>query len=146
VTLFLPKTQAGASTAAWEAAQQAPRGKGETVLVIEDDPSVRMLITEVLHELGYAAIEVGDSRGALPILSSDARLDLIISDVGLPGIDGKKLAEIARQHRPDIRILFVTGYAEHAKVRGEFLGKGMDMITKPFALDTLGHKVREMLS
>jgi PAS domain S-box-containing protein len=146
VTLFLPKTQAGASSEVANATPQAPRGKGETVLVIEDDASVRMLITEVLHELGYAAIEVGDSRGALPILSSDARLDLIISDVGLPGMDGKKLAEIARQHRPDIRILFVTGYAEHAKIRGEFLGKGMDMITKPFALDTLGHKVREMLS
>ncbi|RYG35022.1 MAG: PAS domain S-box protein, partial [Burkholderiales bacterium] len=146
VSLYLPKTQASAAPPAWEMDQQAPRGKGETVLVIEDDPSVRMLITEVLHELGYAAIEVGDSRGALPILSSDARLDLIISDVGLPGMDGKKLAEIARQYRPDVRILFVTGYAEHAKVRGDFLGKDMDMITKPFTLDTLGFKVREMLS
>ncbi|RYZ14821.1 MAG: PAS domain S-box protein [Alphaproteobacteria bacterium] len=146
VTLYLPRTQAGAQPIAGEAVLQAPSGKGETVLVIEDDASVRMLITEVLHELGYAAIEAADSRGALPILTSDARLDLVISDVGLPGMDGKKLAEIARQHRPTLRILFVTGYAEHAKVRDEFLGEGMDMITKPFSLDTLGHKVREMLA
>jgi len=146
VTLYLPKTHASISTVISDTMQQAPSGKGETVLVIEDDASVRMLITEVLSELGYAAIEASDSRGALPILLSDARLDLIISDVGLPGIDGKKLAEIARQHRPTIRVLFVTGYAEHAKIRDEFLGDGMDMITKPFSLDTLGHKVREMLA
>lgn len=145
VSLFLPQTEAAIRVDSAFLAQ-APKGKGETVLVIEDDPSVRMLITEVLHELGYAAIEVADSRGALPVLSSDARLDLIVSDVGLPGIDGKKLAEIARQYRPDIKVLFVTGYAEHAKIRGEFLGAGMDMITKPFALDALGHKIREMLS
>lgn len=146
VTLYLPKTDA-ASVIAVEASQlQAPRGKGETVLVIEDDPSVRLLITEVLLELGYSVIEVGDSRGALPIISSDARLDLIVSDVGLPGMDGKKIAEIARQYRPGVRVLFVTGYAEHAKVRDQFVGEGMDMITKPFALDALGLKIREMLA
>jgi len=87
-----------------------------------------------------------DSRAALPVLQSDARLDLMVSDVGLPGLDGRKLAEIARQHRPDLKILFVTGYAQHARVRDEFLGKDMDMLTKPFALDALGHKIREMLS
>lgn len=99
-----------------------------------------MLITEVLQELGYAAIEVSDSRGALPVLSVDTQLDLIVSDVGLPGMDGKKLAEIARGYRPEVKILFVTGHAEHAKVRGQFLGEGMDIITKPFSLDALGLK------
>jgi CheY-like chemotaxis protein len=125
---------------------QAPDGEGETVLVVEDDAAVRLLIADVLHELGYAAIEVGDSRAALPVLQSDARLDLMVSDVGLPGVDGRKLAEIAREHRPDLKILFVTGYAQHAKIRDEFLGKNMDMLTKPFALDALGHTIREMLS
>ena len=116
------------------------------ILLVEDDPSVRMLIADVLHELGYTAIEVSDSRAALPVIQSDARLDLMVSDVGLPGIDGRKLAEIAREHRPALKILFVTGYAQHAKVRDDFLGSGMSMLTKPFALDALGHKIREMLS
>jgi CheY-like chemotaxis protein len=146
VTLYLPKSELASVSVVEAGVVQAPSGEGETVLVIEDDPSVRMLITEVLQELGYAVIEVSDSRGALPVLSSDARLDLVVSDVGLPGMDGKKLAEIARQYRPDVRILFVTGYAEHAKVRDQFLGEGMDMITKPFALDALGFKIREMLA
>ncbi|HEV7689530.1 MAG TPA: PAS domain S-box protein [Hyphomonadaceae bacterium] len=146
VTLYLPQAQGAEPEARDAELEQAPRGAGETVLIVEDDPAVRMLIADVLHELGYAAIEVGDSRAALPVLQSDARLDLMVSDVGLPGIDGRKLAEIARQHRPNLKILFVTGYAQHARVRDEFLGKDMDMLTKPFALDALGHKIREMLS
>ena len=146
VTLYLPTTEAGFEFIAPDGVAPAPRGSGETVLVIEDDASVRMLINEVLQELGYAVIEASDSRGALPVLASDARLDLIVSDVGLPGMDGKKLAEVARQYRPGVKILFVTGYAEHAKVRDQFLGQGMDMITKPFALDALGVKIREVLA
>ena len=147
VSLYLPQTeQPKHHELNGTAIEQAPDGEGETVLVVEDDAAVRLLIADVLHELGYAAIEVGDSRAALPVLRSDARLDLMVSDVGLPGVDGRKLAEIAREHRPDLKILFVTGYAQHAKVRDEFLGKNMDMLTKPFALDALGHKIREMLS
>jgi CheY-like chemotaxis protein len=146
VSLYLPLSVAADRTSEAVVAAQAPRGDGETVLVVEDDAAVRMLIADVLHELGYAAIEVGDSRAAMPILASDARIDLLVSDVGLPGIDGRKLAEIARGHRPGLKILFVTGYAQHAKVRDEFLGENMDMMTKPFGLEALGHKIREMLT
>jgi PAS domain S-box-containing protein len=146
VTLYLPQSAEGSTALSPGSPVSAPRGAGEIVLVVEDDSSVRLLITEVLHELGYTAIEVSDGRSALPILTSDARIDLMISDVGLPGLDGKKLADIARQHRPNLPVLFVTGYAEHAKVRGEFLGAGMDMVTKPFAIENLGHKIRDMLS
>ncbi|MDO7925568.1 response regulator [Pseudomonas sp. KFB-139] len=119
--------------------------EGETVLIVEDDPAVRALVSAVLGELGYAFIEAGDARGAVPILESDQRIDLLISDVGLPGMNGRQLAEIARQLRPELKVLFITGYAEHAAARSGFLDTGMQMITKPFAFDHLTSKVREMI-
>ncbi|WP_436799362.1 response regulator [Pseudomonas izuensis] len=118
---------------------------GETVLIVEDDPAVRILVSTVLGELGYAFVEAGDADSAMPILDSGQRIDLMISDVGLPGMNGRQLAEIGRQHRPDLKVLFITGYAEHAAVRGGFLDSGMQMITKPFTFDLLTAKVREMI-
>ena len=126
--------------------REAPQGSGETVLVVEDDPSVRLLIGEVLSELGYTFLEANDGQAALPLITSNARIDLMISDVGLPGLNGRQVAEIAREHRPGLKILFVTGYAEHATDRSRFLDPGMEMITKPFTLDALAIKIREMLS
>jgi signal transduction histidine kinase len=119
---------------------------GETVLIVEDDPAVRVLVSTVLSELGYTFVEACDGDSAVPILDSTQRIDLLISDVGLPGMNGRQLAEIGRQLRPDLRVLFITGYAEHAAVRGGFLDPGMQMITKPFTFDLLTAKVREMLS
>nr|WP_301294634.1 response regulator [Pseudomonas sp. S3E17] len=118
---------------------------GETVLIVEDDPAVRVLVSQVLSELGYAFVEAGDANGALPIIESSQRIDLMISDVGLPGMNGRQLAEIGRQVRPDLKVLFITGYAEHAAVRGGFLDPGMQLITKPFTFDLLTAKVREMI-
>ena len=118
---------------------------GETVLIVEDDPAVRVLVSTVLSELGYAFVEAGDADSAVPILDSGQRIDLMISDVGLPGMNGRQLAEIGRQYRPDLKVLFITGYAEHAAVRGGFLDPGMQMITKPFTFDLLTAKVREMI-
>ncbi len=122
-----------------------PRGKGETILVVEDDTTVRMIISAVLEELGYDVILASDARPAIPLLKSDRRIDLMVSDVVLPHINGRKLAEIARASRPDLKVLFVTGYAEHATSRADFLDVGMDMLTKPFALDAFGAKVRAMI-
>jgi len=119
---------------------------GETVLIVEDDPAVRVLVSTVLSDLGYAFVEACDGDSAVPILDSAQRIDLLISDVGLPGMNGRQLAEIGRQLRPDLRVLFITGYAEHAAVRGGFLDPGMQMITKPFTFDLLTAKVREMIS
>jgi signal transduction histidine kinase/FixJ family two-component response regulator len=118
---------------------------GETVLIVEDDLAVRALVSQVLGELGYSFVEAGAADGAVPILESDQRIDLMISDVGLPGMNGRQLAEIGRQLRPELKVLFITGYAEHAAVRAGFLDNGMQMITKPFALDQLTTKVREMI-
>ena len=126
--------------------QHAPYAqKGETVLIVEDDPAVRVLVSTVLSDLGYAFVEARDADSAVPILDSLQRIDLLISDVGLPGMNGRQLAEIGRQLRPDLRVLFITGYAEHAAVRGGFLDPGMQMITKPFTFDLLTAKVREMI-
>jgi CheY-like chemotaxis protein len=118
---------------------------GETVLIVEDDPAVRVLVSAVLSELGYAFVEAGDADSAMPIIESSQRIDLLISDVGLPGMNGRQLAEIGRQVRPDLKVLFITGYAEHAAVRGGFLDPGMQMITKPFTFDLLTATVREMI-
>ncbi|QHF45005.1 hybrid sensor histidine kinase/response regulator [Pseudomonas sp. S35] len=118
---------------------------GETVLIVEDDPAVRVLVCAVLKELGYGFVEAGDANTALPIIESDQRIDLMISDVGLPGMNGRQMAEIGRQLRPQLKVLFITGYAEHAAVRGGFLDPGMQLITKPFTFDLLTAKVREMI-
>jgi signal transduction histidine kinase/DNA-binding response OmpR family regulator len=117
---------------------------GETVLIVEDDDAVRTLVCEVLRELGYRYLEAADATAAQPILASNQRIDLLISDVGLPGMNGRQLAEVARTLRPGLKVLFITGYAQHAEVRAGFLEPGMQMITKPFAFEVLTAKVREM--
>jgi CheY-like chemotaxis protein len=144
VKLYLPTTSA--SPEAPSATTVAPqRGAGERVLIVEDDHAVRMLVREVLRELDYEAIEVGEPAAALPILQSDARLDLMISDIGMPGMNGRDLANAARTHRPDLPILFITGYAEQATQRSAFLGDEMSMITKPFSLEALAAKIDELI-
>jgi PAS domain S-box-containing protein len=145
VTLYLPRLIGEPIDITPPAPGEAPRGEGETVLVVEDDAQVRLLVMEVLAELGYRALEAHDGDAALPILRSTVKIDLLVSDVGLPGINGRQLAEIARQHRPGLKVLFVTGYAENAANRSGFLDQGMEMITKPFAVDELGRKIREMM-
>ena len=119
---------------------------GEAVVVVEDDPAVRMLVVNVLDELGYTAHQAADARTALPLLESDLRVDLLVTDVGLPGMNGRQLAEIARQHRPGLKVLFMTGYAEKAAERQGFLEEGMDMVAKPFSIDVLATKIRSMIS
>jgi PAS domain S-box-containing protein len=118
---------------------------GETVVLVEDDPAVRMLVLDLLNELGYHAHEAEDAKTALPLLESDLRVDLLVTDVGLPGMNGRQLAEIARQHRPDLKVLFMTGYAETAAERQGFLEEGMDMVAKPFSIDLLANKIRTMI-
>ncbi len=148
ITLFLPRNRAQgehSETPAEAALDVRGAEADETVLVVEDEAAVRMLVVEVLQELGYRVIEAVDGSSALPHLAADQRIDLLVSDIGLPGLNGRQLAEVARQHRPDLRVLFITGYAPNAEVRGEFLGPGMDMLAKPFSIDVLGSKVRQLI-
>jgi signal transduction histidine kinase len=146
VSLFLPRFGGDVPLDHPVASRHAPLAHdGETVLIVEDDPAVRVLVCTVLSDLGYAFVEAGDADSAVPILDSPQRIDLLISDVGLPGMNGRQLAEIGRQLRSDLKVLFITGYAEHAAVRGGFLDPGMQMITKPFTFDLLTAKVQEMI-
>jgi CheY-like chemotaxis protein len=118
---------------------------GETVLVVEDEPVVRGLILEILGDLGYHALEAADGSSGLSILESKQRIDLLVTDVGLPGLNGRQLADHARLLRPDLRVLFITGYAEKAAISSGFLEAGMEMITKPFAIDDLASRIRRII-
>jgi CheY-like chemotaxis protein len=115
------------------------------VLVVEDETAVRSLVVDVLEDLGYRALEAHDGPSGLKLLQSDLRIDLLVSDVGLPGLNGRQLADFARQRRPDLKVLFMTGYAENATFANGFLEPGMQMITKPFAIEALATRIRDMI-
>ncbi|HET9148210.1 MAG TPA: ATP-binding protein, partial [Acetobacteraceae bacterium] len=121
-------------------------GEGRTVLVVEDEATVRMLITETLEDLGHRTIEAADGPSGLGMLQSGRRIDLLITDVGLPGLNGRQVADAGRLVRPGLKVLFITGYAHNAAVgQGEALEAGMEIMTKPFALNDLAARVRSML-
>jgi len=125
--------------------EEPQTGTGEVVLVVEDDPTVRSLIIEVLADLGYEALQAHDGPSGLTCLESDRHIDLLVTDVGLPGMNGRQLADAARERRPDLKILFITGYAESAALATGFLDPGMEMITKPFAVESLMQRIRAMI-
>ena len=121
-------------------------GGGRTVLVVDDEPMVRMLIVEVLEEAGYRAIEAGDGPGGLRLIEQEPQVDLLITDVGLPGgMNGRQVADAARLTRPGLKVLFVTGYAENAAVGNGMLEPGMAILTKPFVMTELAAKITEMI-
>jgi signal transduction histidine kinase len=145
--IYLPR-YFGDDAEAAEASRQshAGFGAGESVLVVDDEPTVRMLIVDVLQEQGYRAVEAHDGPAALQVLASGARIDLLITDVGLPGgLNGRQIADAGRLSRPDLKVLFVTGYAENAVIGAGHLDPGMQIITKPFAIDALSAKIQQML-
>ena len=108
----------------------------EVVLIVEDEAVVRLLIVETLNDLGYQALEASGSRGRFARLAITQRVDLLVSDIGLPGLNGRQLADAARVNRPRLKVLFVTGYAEVAAANS-FLESGMEIVTKPFTMEVL---------
>jgi PAS domain S-box-containing protein len=147
IKIYLPRHRGRAEDELpGEDVTEAPRAEaGETVLVVEDEPVIRDLIVEVLQDLGYRALEAPDGPSGLRILQSRKRIDLLVTDVGLPGLNGRQLADHARETRPDLKVLFITGYAENATLASGFLEPGMEMITKPFAVDALATRIRSMI-
>ncbi len=146
VKLYLPRHRGEAVAEVSPPEFTAERqGEGEIVLVVEDEPVVRGLIVEVMRELGYRALEASDGPAGLEILRSRQRLDLLITDIGLPGLNGRLLADAAREVRGDLKVLFMTGYAENAAIANGFLEPGMAMITKPFSMEVLATRVRDMI-
>jgi CheY-like chemotaxis protein len=121
-------------------------GFGETVLIVDDEPTVRLLIADLRQDAGYRVLEAGDGPSGFKILQSDTRVDLLLSDVGLPGsMNGRQVTDVARVLRPNLKVLFITGYAENAVIGNAHLEPGMQVITKPFAMEALANMVREMI-
>ncbi|WP_210528536.1 PAS domain-containing protein [Rubellimicrobium arenae] len=147
VKLYLPRHRGQEESAEAEAGvvELARAEAGATLLVVDDEPVVRGLIVEVLGDLGYHALEAGDGPSGLKILQSKRRIDLLITDVGLPGLNGRQMADQARERRPDLKVLFITGYAENATLANGVLEPGMAMLTKPFAVDALTRKIGQLL-
>jgi PAS domain S-box-containing protein len=147
VRLYLPRHHGEIAPQFLSAAAAAEHAAtGETVLVVEDEPVVRAVIVEMLGEQGYQTLEAIDGPSGLRVLRTNARIDLLVTDVGLPGINGRQLADQARETRPNLKVLFITGYAESVAISDGFLQPGMEMITKPFDLDNLSQRIRAMVS
>jgi CheY-like chemotaxis protein len=146
--LYLPRLQGEAPVLELTREDRAgfETGYGETVLVIDDEATVRLLAVDVLQDAGYRVLEAADGAAGLKMLRTDARIDLLITDVGLPGgMNGRQVADAGRALRPQLKVLFITGYAENAFVGNGHLEPGMQVITKPFAIDAFAHKVRAMI-
>ena len=121
--------------------------RSATVLVVDDEPSVRLLIADILADLGCTVLQAGDSAAGLAVLESGAPIDLLVSDIGLPGgMNGRQMAERGMRAKPHLRVLFLTGYAEAAVLGNGKLAEGMAVMTKPFDIDVLSERVAEMLA
>ncbi|MDB5416222.1 MAG: domain S-box protein, partial [Rubritepida sp.] len=148
VRLLLPRDAGEGMERAAPDALPAPAtiasAEGRTVLLVEDEPAVRALAAEALRELGLTVLEAEDGPSGLAILAGTTRVDLLVTDVGLPGLNGRQLADAARERRPTLPVLFITGYAGGALDDG--LPSGMAAIAKPFSLDLLATRVASMLA
>ncbi|WP_201007417.1 hybrid sensor histidine kinase/response regulator [Pseudomonas cichorii] len=119
----------------------------QTVMIVDDEPTIRMLVSEVIEDHGYISIEAGEGATALELLSTDMRVDLLVTDVGLPGgMNGRQLADAARIIRPDLKVMFITGYAENAIIGNGHLEPGMWVLTKPFTMEAFASRIHEMLN
>ena len=146
--LYLPRSHEHAhdeDAVARKPVPPAPRKL--TVLIVDDEPTVQMLVSEVLDDLGYETLEASDGPSALSILQSDARVDLLITDVGLPGgMNGRQVADAALVTRPALKVLFITGYAENAVMNNGTIPPGMQVLTKPFTIEAIQQRVSQLLA
>jgi PAS domain S-box-containing protein len=148
VKIYLPRHSGSpVNNAVGQEDAKLPRAEpGETVLVVDDEPTVRMLVGDTLADLGYQAIEAADAASGLKVLESDVKIDLLITDVGLPGgMTGKQMANKARERRPKLKVLFITGYAENAAISNGHLEPGMHVLSKPFPMEKLAARIRSII-
>lgn len=148
ICLYLPRHNGvvAKSESGMKAAPADFTKTGGTILIVDDEPTVRMLLRDALGDLGYTLIEAADSFAGLKLLRSDVHIDLLISDVGLPGgMNGRQMADAGLEVRPDLKILFITGYAETVAIGSGDLKPGMQVLTKPFAVDTLTARVTQLI-
>jgi len=147
VTIYLPRHLEAASKPAEADVLAACHPQASAVvLVVEDEPDVRMVVVDMLEDIGYTVLAAADGASGLKILDSETRIDLLVSDVGLPGgINGRQLADAARQRRLDLKVLFITGYSEVFAAGSGLLDEDMQVITKPFSLTAFADKVKGMV-
>ncbi len=149
VCLYLPRHFGEVEAAEARQAVEAPLlgSGGKSVLVVDDEPVIRMLVVDALEEMGFECAEAGDGPEGLAILESAERLDLLITDVGLPGgLNGRQVADRARELRPDLKVLFITGYAENAALNHGHIGPGTRVLTKPFSVSELTSRIESLLA
>jgi CheY-like chemotaxis protein len=147
VKLYLPRhIDTAARGEASPAAQAAPGGRGETILVVEDDPDVRSFTIEMLRELSYTVLAAIDAPSALRTLDAHREIVLLFTDIGLPGgMNGRQLADEALRRRGALKVLFTSGYARNAVVHHGRLDPGVELLSKPFTFATLGARIRRLL-
>ncbi|MEO7072656.1 MAG: PAS domain S-box protein [Rhodanobacter sp.] len=149
VRIYLPRHEAAVIDVPSVPAKAPPehvRGHDEQILVVEDEPIVRNIVVEVLHQLGYQTLEAADAEAGLDLLRSGAEVAMLISDIGLPGMDGRQFADAARALHPQLRVLLMSGYASAAISASGFLGPGMVLVTKPFTVEVLASRVASMMA
>jgi PAS domain S-box-containing protein len=148
ISIYLPRQDSVEAAAELppERVRSPQPEQGTTVLLVDDEPDIRLLVAEVLEDQGYTIIQGEDAAAGLKVLQSNTRIDLIITDVGLPnGLNGRQLADAAREVRPDLKVLFITGYAENALIRHGHLAADMHIMVKPFGIEELAGKVSELI-
>lgn len=146
VRMYLPRSLSSApETAPLAPAERLQPGAGETILVVEDDPDVRAYVVEALSGVGYRVVEAGDAEAALSVFASNPEIQLMLTDVVMPGMNGRALAEAVRQSHPDVKTLFMTGYSRNAIAHQGRLDPGVSLIQKPFSQASLALRIRSML-
>jgi CheY-like chemotaxis protein len=146
VKIYLPRLMGETQESPVMAALPLPRASGtETILVVEDDPLMRRMTTDALRELGYEVIACEKAVDALNILDHNEGIALLLTDVVMPEMNGKRLADEAQRRRPNLKVMFTTGYTQNAVVHGGVLDPGVHFLAKPFTLDQLAAKVRGLL-
>ncbi|KQS03588.1 hypothetical protein ASG11_04410 [Sphingomonas sp. Leaf357] len=146
--LYLPRYLGAVATASSAEGEREPlhATPGETILIVEDEIAIRQLVSEILTEAGYRVFEASTGPAGVKVMRSDERIDLLITDVGLPGgLNGRQVADAGRAVRPMLKVLFVTGYAANAAVGAGNLDKGMEILTKPFNIGELERRVHKMI-
>jgi two-component system, NtrC family, sensor kinase len=145
IKLYLPRRDGDEVVVSGDDDLNAERGGGETILIVEDDDGVRQYASEILRDLNYQVIEAKDSATALRLLDADKKFDLLLTDVVLPGKNGRELADEVERRRPGTKIIFMTGYSRNAIVHQGRLDPGIELIPKPLTERVLARKIRQLL-
>lgn len=147
IKLYLPRESGAAEQTRSAVSKDVPLGRAEqTILVVEDEPRVRELATAALREIGYSVLEAENGPAALELIDRHPQLDLLFTDVVMPQMDGRRLADEARRRRPGLKVLFTTGFTKNAIIHGGVLDPDTNLIAKPFTLDDLARKVADVLA